>query len=125
MAKRAEPEDELELLVVHFLVPVHDRNGEPYPRSVRDLLRADLEELFDGWSSLGNQPLPGAWRNPFSGEVEYDESWRYEVGIEPERLEELDSYLSELGHRLGQKAIWRVIYRDGEGMAIPARAPNP
>jgi len=27
--------------------------------------------------------MKGAWRNPESGEVEYDDSWRSELGIDP------------------------------------------
>ncbi len=118
--KKSEPET----LVVHFLVPKFDRNGKPCRRSVHQRLRNDLEERFDGWSSLGDKPLPGAWSNPDSGEIEYDDSWRYEVGIAPERLAEFDEYLAELAHRLGQKAIWRVIYAGGEGKVIPARPPD-
>jgi len=120
MAKRGK-KPEAELLVVQFLVPKCDRDGNPYPRSVHQDLRKDLEDSFDGWSSLGDQPLPGAWRNPASGEIEYDDSWRYEVGIASGRLQELDDYLADLAHRLGQKAIWRVVYEGGQGKAIPAR----
>ena len=65
----------------------------------------------------------GAWRNPESGEVEYDDSWRYEVGIDPADLDELDEYLARLSHRLRQKALWRVVYAGGAGKVIPARAP--
>jgi hypothetical protein len=123
MAKRKK-KPEPQLLVVQFLVPKYDRSGKPYPRSVHEQLRKDLEDKFDGWSSLGDEPLPGAWRNPESGVVEYDESWRYEVGVASDRLVELDDYLGELAHRLGQKAIWRVLYAGGEGKVIPARAPG-
>jgi hypothetical protein len=94
------------VIVVHFLVPRRDRSGKPYPCSVQQQVRRDLERLFHGWSSLGAGALPGAWRNPESGEVEYDESWRYEIGIDPDRLSDLDSYLSHLAHRLGQNALW-------------------
>ncbi|MBI4820051.1 MAG: hypothetical protein HY791_27495 [Deltaproteobacteria bacterium] len=87
-------------------------------------IRRDLENRFDGWSLVSDMPLTGAWRNPESGEVEYDTSWRYEVGIAPDRLAELDNYLSELSHRLGQKALWRVLYVGGEGKVILARAPG-
>lgn len=87
-------------------------------------MRRDLEERFGGWSSLGDEPLAGAWRNPESGEVEYDASWRYEVGIPPGRLAELDGYLAELAHRLRQKAIWRVVYAGGEAKAVVARVPR-
>lgn len=121
MAKRSK-RSKAELLIVHFLVPKRDREGHPYPRSVHQSLRRDLEELFDGWSSLGDEPLPGAWRNPRSGEVEYDDSWRYEVGIPGASLADLDEFFADLSHRLGQKAIWRVIYRGGEGKAIVARS---
>ena len=105
-------------------MPVYDRSGKPYRRSVQKQLRHELEERFDGWSLAGDKPLEGAWRNPSSGMVEYDESWRYEVGIAPHRLAELDQYLGELARRLGQKALWRVVYAGGEGKVIPARRPR-
>lgn len=111
------------VLVVQFLVPVYDRLGKPYPRSVRKGLQRHLENHFDGWSLAGDKPLTGAWRNPASGEIEYDDSWRYEVGIDPARLGDLDEYLSDLAHELGQKALWRVAYAGGEGKVIPARRP--
>jgi hypothetical protein len=119
-----ESETPAEVLVVQFLVPVYDREGSPYPRSVHKRLRRDLENRFDGWSLAAEKPLTGAWRNPQSGEVEYDDSWRYEVGIDPARLDELDEYLAALAHRLGQKALWRVVYTGGEGKTIPARGPG-
>ncbi|HVE82722.1 MAG TPA: hypothetical protein VND93_07730 [Myxococcales bacterium] len=114
---------ESQILVVQFLVPVYDRKGRPYPRSVHKQIRRDLEDHFDGWSLAADRPLTGAWRNPESGEVEYDDSWRYEVGIAPDRLTELDDYLAALSYRLGQKALWRVAYAGGEGKVVPARAP--
>src|ERR1017187_7204579 len=80
-------------------------------------------DRFDGWSLAADKPLTGAWRNPESGQVEYDDSWRYEIGIAPSRLADLDAYLAQLAHRLGQKALWRVAYAGGEGKVIPARAP--
>ena len=123
MAKRnIKPEPEL--LVVQFLVPKYDRDGKPYSRSIHQNLRKDLEELFDGWSSIGDKPLPGAWRNPESGEIEYDNSWRYEVGFVPDQLQEFDDFLADLAHRLNQKSIWRVVYDGGKGKAIPARRPR-
>jgi hypothetical protein len=119
-----EAEHRTQVLVVQFLVPVYDRKGKPYRRSVQKQVRRDLEDRFDGWSLAGDRPLEGAWRNPSSGMVEHDESWRYEIGIAPHRLAELDEYLGELAHRLGQKAIWRVVYAGGEGKVIPACPPG-
>ena len=121
MAKRSRMKSKPGVLIVHFLVPLRDREGRPYPRSVHQDLRRDLEDRFSGWSSLGDAPMPGAWRNPRSGEVEYDDSWRYEVGIAADRLGEFDNYLAVLSCRLGQEAILRVFYRVGEGKAIKAR----
>ena len=75
-----------QILVVQFLVPIYDRKGKPYPRSVQKGVRRDLEDRFDGWSLTADKPLTGAWRNPESGQVEYDDSWRYEIGIAPSAL---------------------------------------
>lgn len=113
-----------ELLVVQFLVPKCDRAGDPYPRATYERLRRGLESRFGGWSSLGDEPLPGAWRNPKTGEMEYDESWRYEVGVLSDALAVLDDFLADLAYRLGQKAIWRVVYKGGQSQAIPARRPR-
>lgn len=118
--RRKQPEN----LVVQFLIPVFDREGKPYPRSVQKEIRRELEDRFDGWSLAGDKPLPGAWRNPTSGDVEYDNSWRYEVGFPPDRLAELDDYLGQLAHRLGQRALWRVVYAGGEGKVVVARRPG-
>jgi hypothetical protein len=115
---------DVDVLVVQFLVPVYDRGGHPYRRSIHRQVRRDLEDRFDGWSLAADKPLPGAWRNPASGEVECDDSWRYEVGIASDRLQELDAYLGELAHRLGQEALWRVVYAGGEGKVIAARPPR-
>lgn len=109
------------VLVVQFLIPVYDRRGRPYPRSVRHGIQHDLEDRYDGWSLAADRPLEGAWRNPESGDIEYDESWRYEVGISPSRLGDFDDYLADLSRRLDQKALWRVVYLGGEGKVIPAK----
>ena len=121
MAKRRKPQ---KLLIVQFLVPVRGRDGALYPRTVHEELGRELEERFDGWSRLGDRPLPGAWRNPESGEIEHDESWRYEVGVARERLRELDDCLATLAHRLGQKAIWRVVFERTAAKAIAAHPPR-
>ncbi len=123
MSEEANRKD-VETLVVQFLVPVYDRDGNPYRRSIQKQIRRDLEDRFDGWSLAADKPLPGAWRNPASGEMEFDDSWRYELGIAQGRLDELDAYLGELAHHLGQKALWRVVYAGGEGKVIAARAPE-
>jgi len=114
------PPGDKRVLVVQFLVPQRDRDGTPYPHRVRRALQNELEERFDGWSLAAEKPLAGAWRNPASGEIEYDRSWRYEVGIEPSRLAEFDAFLAGLARRLEQKAIWRVVYSGGEGRVIVA-----
>jgi hypothetical protein len=88
-------------------------------RSLQKQVRRSLEERFGGWSVVGNRPLRGAWRNPSTGKIEYDESWRYEVGLTRNRLRALDDYLADLATELGQVALWRVVV--GEGRAIHAR----
>lgn len=57
--------------------------GQAYRRPVLRRVQQQLEARFDGWSLAAERPLPGAWRDPGSGEIEYDQSWRHEVGIAP------------------------------------------
>lgn len=97
-------------VVVHILIPVHDTDGNPYPRPVLQRLQRDLEERFGGWT-LGH------------GEPARERSCCYEVSIPRERLGELDAYLAELAYRLGQERIWRVLHGDGEARSIRARPP--
>ena len=42
----------------------------------------------------------------------------------PDRLPVLDDYLGGLAYRLGQKALWRVVYAGGEGKVVVARPPG-
>ena len=110
------------LQIIHFLIPVLDRDGRPYVRNVHKQIQGELEDRFGGWTLLSTEPLRGAWKAPNTGEVEYDESWSYEVGIPSERLQEFDDFLAAVAFRLGQKAIWRVLA--GEGRAIVAMEPK-
>ncbi len=112
------------LLACQFLIPTRDREGKAYSRGVFKAIQRGLEDRFDGWSLVSNNPAPGAWRAPDTGEVEYDESWRYEIGIPRERIGELDEYLAEIAHMMGQKAIWRVAYDKAEGKVVSARKPK-
>ena len=109
-------------LTIQFLVPVRDRAGKPYPRGVKKEVERNLEDRFGGWTRA-DLPLHGAWRNPETQEIERDLSWRYEVWIAPERVGEIEIYLAELAHRLGQKAIG-VVYGTSTAKVIPARAPG-
>lgn len=111
-------------LVVQFLVPTYDRRGAPYPRRRLRAIEEELARRFDGWSLVSRDPLPGAWRNPATDEIEHDHSLRYEVGIPLGRLAEFDDYLAALAFELGQKALWRVVYSGGAGKVIIARAPR-
>src|SRR5450432_4339183 len=47
-----------QVLVVQFLVPIYDRKGKPYPRSVQKGVRRDLEDRFDGGPSPPTSPSP-------------------------------------------------------------------
>lgn len=113
-----------ELDIVHFQVPNCDREGNPYPRGVHKRIQAELEERFGGWSLIGGDPSWGGWVDPATKRRERDASWRYEVGIKPGEIGELDDFLSEVASRLGQKAIWRVLFGEARGRSIPAKARN-
>ena len=114
-------DEEVGLAVVHLLVPVFDRHGRQYAEDLKNRVEEELERRFGGWSQLSARPLPGAWRNPATGQIERDCSLRYEVGVPASRLTELDELLSELATEIGQRAIWRVLFVGAEGRAISAR----
>ncbi len=106
--------------IIHVLIPVSDRDGRRYPRRVHKKIQKEFED-FGGWSLISSEPLQGAWIDPVTGEREEEESWRYEVGIPSERLEEFDDLLSDIAIRMGQKGIWRVLFGEAEGKAILPR----
>jgi hypothetical protein len=120
----AEKQKPTSLLIVHFLIPTLDRSGRPYRREVQKAIQRGLEDRFGGWSLVSNNPAPGAWKAPDTGEVEYDDSWRYEIGIPRDRIEELDEYLAEIADMMKQKALWRVAFDKAEGKVISARKPK-
>lgn len=119
MSETTEQNDDL--IVVHFLIPVFDRKGNPYPRNLNKGLQGELEDRFGGWSLIGDKPAPGGWVNPETGEREEDLSLRYEVGIKANQINELDEFLSTIASKLGQEAIWRVIFGEARGKAIFAK----
>lgn len=107
------------LVVVQFLVPSTDTKGQPYRRGILLRLERHLAECYGGWSLVSVGPLPGGWRNPDTGRVERDVSWRYEVAVPADAMKEFDEFLGDLGASLGQAAMYRVVL--GEGLVIPSR----
>ena len=105
------------MTTIQFLVPVADRKGRPYGRATMRRMELELERRFGGWSLVSREPLPGAWRNPSTQQIESDESWRYEVTWTS--VEAVEGYLVRLGRRLGQAAMYMVVV--GEGRIVDCR----
>ena len=70
-----------------------------------------VEELFHGYSLEG--PFQGAWIAD-DGQRYEETSYRLEVTIAPERLEEARALFIASGKQLGQRAIYFEVREGGE-----------
>ena len=93
-------------VIATFLIPIHDNNGRPYARSMRQDIEAELTASFGGWTRSA-QPLSGQWHD--GGNTYSDESFRYEIAMPAHRVDELASCLAETARELRQEAIYLVI----------------
>lgn len=89
--------------VVEVLLPVRDRDGQPYPAALFDGLQHDLTERFGGVTAYVRAPAEGRWKD--EGRQEADDVALYEVMTPDLDREWWRGLRGRLETRLGQKAI--------------------
>ncbi len=64
--------------LIQLFLPVYDRQGQAFPKSLFDEVRGELTERFGGVTAFLRSPAVGAWQDP-GGEVCRDDVYLYEV----------------------------------------------
>jgi hypothetical protein len=99
------------LVECHFYVPlVRDRGRQPHSPAAWRSLQDELRRLFGGLSGperlhTSIEPVPGEYTS-VSGTRVSDESFRYTVALEAERVSELESLLKRVANTFDQEAIY-------------------
>jgi hypothetical protein len=89
-----------------FLIPrTNEETGELHLVETFEELRLAMMERFGGWTELGE--VRGGWKDPATGKVMEDVSYRYKVAVPKQRVQELKNYLRNVTKReFGQHAIY-------------------
>jgi hypothetical protein len=98
-------------MLVVTRIPTHRNDGARInPRERRAILTL-VRDTFGGYTLEG--PFQGAWVAD-DGRVYEETSYRLEVLVAPERLNEARELFASIGRRLGQRAIYFEVREGGE-----------
>jgi hypothetical protein len=98
-------------MLVITRIPTHRNDGSRISRRERRAILTLVRDTFGGYSLEG--PFQGAWVAD-DGQVYEETSYRLEVLIRPERLQEARELFVRIGRRLGQLAIYFEVREGGE-----------
>ena len=98
-------------MLVITRIPTHRNNGSKISQRERRALLNLVRDTFGGYSLEG--PFQGAWVAD-DGKVYEETSYRLEVLVSAERLNEARELFTRIGKQLGQRAIYLEIREGGE-----------
>lgn len=98
-------------MIVVTRIPTHRNDGTKVSRREMRGIINKVEDAFKGYSLEG--PFQGAWIAD-DGERYEETSYRLEVAIAPERLDEARRLFIAIGKQLGQRAIFFEVREGGE-----------
>ena len=98
-------------MLVVTRIPTHRNDGSKVSQRERRAFLTIVRDTFGGYSLEG--PFQGAWIGD-DGRVYEETSYRLEVLVPPERLDEARELFRRLGKQLGQKAIFFEVREGGE-----------
>lgn len=85
-----------------FMIPLYDNDGRQFSEEVMEHVRKTILGTFGGYTSDNVQ---GAWINE-EGRIFYDESIRYTITMEKEKVAELKEILVYFKELLNQEAMY-------------------
>jgi len=101
----------MEYVEVSFLVPLRaDANlgdGALHNPAKWQILHQCLYLSFGGWTCTGH--VEGCYQDPDTLQPVFDESRRYVVAVEPDRLDEIRAFLGRVGRTFVQKSIYMAV----------------
>ena len=92
-------------------IPTHRNDGSRVSAAERRELLRQVRDAFGGYSLEG--PFQGAWVAD-DGRVYEETSYRLEIMIDPEQLQEARELVTQIGRRLGQRAMYFEVREGGE-----------
>jgi len=98
-------------MLVITRIPTHRNDGSKISQRERRALLNLVRDTFGGYSLEG--PFQGAWVAD-DGKVYEETSYRLEVLVSAERLNEARELFTRIGKQLGQRAIYLEIREGGE-----------
>jgi hypothetical protein len=98
-------------MIVLTRIPTHRNDGSKVSeRELRAIMKRVFKALY-GYSLEG--PFQGGWRAG-DGESYEEMSYRLEVVVNPEQVQEARELFMDIGKRLGQRAIYFEVRKGGE-----------
>lgn len=98
-------------MIVITRIPTHRNDRSRVSRRERREILNQVRDTFGGYSLEG--PFRGAWIAD-DGRVYEETSYRLEVMIEVDRLDDARELFQQIGRQLGQKAIYFEVRDGGE-----------
>jgi hypothetical protein len=98
-------------MLVVTRIPTHRNDGSKITRSQRRSLLNLVRDTFGGYSLEG--PFEGAWVAE-DGRAYEETSYRLEVLVPPQRVDEARELFISIGKQLGQRAIYFEVRDAGE-----------
>lgn len=92
------------MYLIQIFLPVHDNDGNRFPRALLDPVREDLTEQFGGTTAFLRSPAVGAWEDD-DGEVCRDDVVLLEVMSDAVEHGWWSRYRRDLEQRFGQEEI--------------------
>ena len=90
--------------LIQLFLPLHDNDGQPFPRALFDAVRAELAEAFGGVTAYTRAPATGLWEDD-SGLVQRDDVLLFEVMADALDRAWWDAYRQTLEHRFRQDEV--------------------
>jgi hypothetical protein len=98
-------------MLVITRIPTHRNDGSKISLRVRRAILTLVRDTFGGYTLEG--PFKGAWVAD-DGQVYEETSYRLEVLVPPERLNEVRELFVRVGIQLDQRAIYLEVREGGE-----------
>ena len=90
--------------LIQLFLPLHDNDGQPFPRALFDAARAELAEAFGGVTAYTRAPATGLWEDD-AGLVQRDDVLLFEVMADALDRAWWDAYRQTLEHRFRQDEV--------------------
>ena len=90
--------------LIQLFLPLHDNDGQPFPRALFDAARAELAEAFGGVTAYTRAPATGLWEDD-AGRVQRDDVLLFEVMADALDRAWWDAYRQTLEHRFRQDEV--------------------